>query len=1189
MDDVAAPSPNGNPSFVVPSPKENPRFDPYAFPADDLVSQSGNVSSYHSSTPLQLSVHPKTYLPPGNPSSHVKIPHEKGLESYPNQFSTYLHSPTQGAHPAAQSGQQFIHPSSKLENDSGNISADSVHLLKPTHFQQFTSETQVSQCQNGVLTQQGDWKPAKPKKKKKPKAVETGGGEVVKKIKKPPKSKELTTSAPIPQLLNNEESLTVGDGFPVASKAPSDLTREPKVLCAKNAAPILPVSTSFRDSMGFLHSIQAPGSFTNTPSLPATTTATTFTNSIRFFLDDRRHSVESIEMPTSRPASRTSTISSSSSNPEGKTKEASESISMSKILEIIEREKSLGSSSPCKRRRTAKPQHIQEAEEEAKKFAAASAVQGIISAGSPAENPKPKHQESAKKLEQTNTARHGPGVLPQGTAGERSRVGSKASSPNVPALNLSQHSNDSTDSQPKQTLPPFPDQAAVGTVCSSSTPVISKSTPHPVLHDTMLSTASGMAATSSFIHSDISKLPGSSAVNRQISTGPDHNTFQNPLLTDQSVFHQPQNRSDTQILSRSAKMNGNFFKPSIQENTQIITSHPQHGTGMPNTSTLHSVPTASTTTKSNLQSFDDAVLEEKILNDLSSPSAPMSLSAAAQSHLSNPQSTNQSVFHGSPSPSAPAQLMNGSHGEHMSSKQPSLSAPDTLMDVKVQDLVPSLTCDLNNSWSQTADMISGNDSLLSQYPSSATTPTSTPKKPKKKRSPNKPKTVQSSASSSYSLSMGTSSSGTLPPFGAFAGLKMNITHPPYELTPGGAHPQHQIAQANSALLSAGVKCPVNKKKAKKSKSQTQSADEGTDRKLSKGSAILQEPLRECNSNLKSAGNGDKNELLAAAGTGKTVRPATNTNAHIFKPGILSVTSTRPICSVNSSTLNSERGDLNSIKPCIDHHSDFKPGSNGVIHQRTVAGSAAVNSKLENVYGNSIKQTILPEKSDVKTGLNGISLNPVFEGASRTSVKAPAVMDGLYQKLFMEVIRKTPLTAPADDIKKAPISTTTLMDGITKTPVSAPHLMDGISKTPVRSSTAMDGFNRKQSMDAYPVKQDAMDAASMKPVDAAASSGGVEPASGVDNKAKSGTGFLLNGAVHSLSSTISHMGSQTIKPSPSPPTKQQPNFVHGSPKEELDDRLRNNRIEHVPKCNCLGPNCKWGKELVSFICLLWCFV
>ena len=1341
MDDVAAPSPSGNPGFVAPSPKETPRFDPYAFPADDHVSQSGNVSSYHSSTPLQLSVHPKTYLPPGNPSSLVKNSHEKCLEPYPNQFSTCLHSPTQGAHPAAQSGQQFIHPSSKLENDSGNMSTDNVHLLKPTQFQQFTSEKQVSQCENGVLGQQADWKSGKPKKKKKPKAAEVGGAEVVKKVKKPPRAKELTTSTPIPQMLSNEDSFTVGDGFSVASKAPSDLTREPKVLCAKNAAPILPVSTAFRDTMGFLHSVQAPGSFTTTPSLPpTTTTATTFTNSIRFFLDDRRHSVDSLELPTSRPASRTSTISSSSSNAEGKTKESSESVSMSKILEIIEREKSLGSSSPCKRRRTAKPQHIQEAEEEAKKYAAANAVQGMISAGSQAENPKPKNQESAKKLEQTictKGGRNGAAVLPQGTSGESSRVGSSVSSPNASALKLSQLSNDSSDSQPKQTLLPFSEEVAGGVVCGSRTPVISKSTSHPVQPETKPSPTSGKAATSSFVHSDISKLPGSLSANSQISTGQNsHNPFQSPMQTDQSVFHQPQNRNDPQILSRSAKVNGNFIKSSLQENTQIITPHLQHGTGMPDTSTLQSVPTASTATKSNLQSFDQTVLEEKILNNLSSSGAPMSLSAAAQSHLSNLQSTIQSLFHGSPSSSATVQVASGSCGEHLPSIGPALSSPDSLMDVKVQDLEPSLTCDLNNSWSQTADMISRNDSLLPQYPSNATTPTSTlkdsllpqypssattptptptptPKKPKKKRSPNKPKNVQSHSPSGYSVSVGVSSSGTLPPFGAFAGLKMNMIHPSYQLTPSGAHPQQPLAQANSTLSSTGTKCPVSKKKAKKSRSQTQSADEGTDRKLIKGSATLQEPLRECNSNLKPVGSGDKNELLATGGNCKTVKPATNTNAHIFKTGIhsvSSVTSTRLVCD-NSGALSSEKGDPDNVKQCIDHHSDFKPGSNGVIQQRTVAGSTVVSNKLETMCGCSVKQTTLPEKNDVKTGLNGISLSTAMEGTIRTTVKSSAVMDGLNRKVPLDGIGKTTAKAVVDDIKttarapavvdaisrtlvrtpalmdgnnkipgraptvmdghsgtpvrtptvmdghsgtpvrtptvvdglsgtpvwtptvmdglsgtpvrtrtvvdgmsKTPVGDPTVMDGISKTSVRAPGVMDGTSKTPagfppmvdgisktpvraptmmdgvskipvgdptvvvgvskmpVRSSAAMDGFDRKQSMDAYLMKQDCMDASDMKPLDAAASVSGIEPVGGVGSKAKSGSGFMLNGALPSMSSTFSHMGSQTTK-SPSPVPKQEPGFLHRTPKEELDDRLRNNRVESAPKCDCLGPNCE----------------
>ena len=131
---------------------------------------------------------------------------------------------------------------------------------------------------------------------------------------------------------------------------------------------------------------------------------------------------------------------------------------------------------------------------------------------------------------------------------------------------------------------------------------------------------------------------------------------------------------------------------------------------------------------------------------------------------------------------------------------------------------------------------------------------------------------------------------------------------------------------------------------------------------------------------------------------------------------------------------------------------------------------------------------------------------------------------------------------------------------------------GVSKMSVRSSAAMDGFDRKQSMDAYLMKQDCMDASDMKPLDAAASVSGIEPVGGVGSKAKSGSGFMLNGALPSMSSTFSHMGSQTTK-TPSPVPKQEPGFLHRTPKEELDDRLRNNRVESAPKCNCLGPNCE----------------
>lgn len=143
----------------------------------------------------------------------------------------------------------------------------------------------------------------------------------------------------------------------------------------KAAAPSLLSSLYMSsDSSTSPHPYSYQGSNVMMSSMPPTP-PTNFSNlNLRSLPDGRRQSMDSQDQPASRPGSRASTASTTSSTCESKTKEPVDSIPLSKVLEIIEREKALGSSSPCKRRRTAKPQHIQDAEEEAKKYAALNAT-----------------------------------------------------------------------------------------------------------------------------------------------------------------------------------------------------------------------------------------------------------------------------------------------------------------------------------------------------------------------------------------------------------------------------------------------------------------------------------------------------------------------------------------------------------------------------------------------------------------------------------------------------------------------------------------------------------------------------------------------------------------------------------------------------------------------------------------------
>ncbi|KAL8616965.1 hypothetical protein ACOMHN_041883 [Nucella lapillus] len=363
MDNVATPPPSRNVlGFMVPSPKEMPGLDPYAFPADD----SGPSPRVLSTKPMQLSVHPRTLLPPGNPLPHNGSHYQRAADFFQQQqqqqqFPASLHSPVHGSQPS-QPDQQFTHPSSRLENDTV-VCGQMDQVMKQVYFQSTGGEISPSSgfMADAHLTVE------KAKKKKKPK-------------KNLGEDKEMNMLQPVnagsfPPLqramIDNTQSVGTGSLGRVDYKTHADVMTETTSFGTKSPASVL---SSSGDSNSMPPG-QSPGSH-GIPCFPTTTSATTFTNSLPSVPLNRRLSSDSVELPISRPASRTSTVSTSSGSSEGKLKEAAESVSLSKILEIIEREKMLGSSNPCKRRRTAKPQHIQEAEEEAKKFAAANTPQG---------------------------------------------------------------------------------------------------------------------------------------------------------------------------------------------------------------------------------------------------------------------------------------------------------------------------------------------------------------------------------------------------------------------------------------------------------------------------------------------------------------------------------------------------------------------------------------------------------------------------------------------------------------------------------------------------------------------------------------------------------------------------------------------------------------------------------------------
>ncbi|KAK7507339.1 hypothetical protein BaRGS_00001274, partial [Batillaria attramentaria] len=323
--------------------------DPYAFPAEE----------------------------PSHSDLALNTANGRGVPS-PNPKTLPLHQT-----PCLQMNMQFPYPAQH--------NASSYQLAGHTSLN--SHEQDLSSFQDSVKKE--------PVKKKKGKSVVGGDGVKVKKPKKTKKVKDLLQPSAALQdgMVGGPPQ---GTGY-VADSPYSDATYhsasgDPRhnILCAKIAAPFIPSHLSASsESDSSSHSYPYPGSNITSSPLPPTPPSNFSSvnlNSLKTLPDSQRQSLDSLDQPSSRPASRASTVS-TSSNSETRTKESADVIPLSKVLEIIEREKALGSSNPCKRRRTAKPQHIQNAEEEAKKFAASNNAKAV--AGGPAMQKLPPVSSSA--------------------------------------------------------------------------------------------------------------------------------------------------------------------------------------------------------------------------------------------------------------------------------------------------------------------------------------------------------------------------------------------------------------------------------------------------------------------------------------------------------------------------------------------------------------------------------------------------------------------------------------------------------------------------------------------------------------------------------------------------------------------------------------------------------------------------
>ncbi|KAL8616966.1 hypothetical protein ACOMHN_041884 [Nucella lapillus] len=84
--------------------------------------------------------------------------------------------------------------------------------------------------------------------------------------------------------------------------------------------------------------------------------------------------------------------------------------------------------------------------------------------------------------------------------------------------------------------------------------------------------------------------------------------------------------------------------------------------------------------------------------------------------------------------------------------------------------------------------------------------------------------------------------------------------------------------------------------------------------------------------------------------------------------------------------------------------------------------------------------------------------------------------------------------------------------------------------------------------------------------------------GVAKKMKPGVGMVRNGSLPDFKKGLPPLGAAMAGTPSTPGPKLEPSFVHMSPEEELKDRLRNNRVESVPKCSCLGDDYQFNESM-----------
>ena len=1292
MDDVAIPSVSTNPGVMVPSPKDVLQCDPYAFPSDDPVPHPTADGNYHTSKSLQLSFHSKSVL-----SSGHLLPQPGGLEadvdSLKLQFPPFVQSAACDVDHSKQLAPRFLPPSSESEG-IGTSPTQPRHIHLKAHLlpERLSSGNEFFQHQNGASFQRKDGASDKQTKKKKQSKPVDG---IVTSMMQNKAEIQSMVCAMTP-LVNSGQSVLSGDTFPLEFKTHPDIVRERNRVSANPGmcASVMPDKLS-REKCISPHSAQTPGTISIATFVPTTATAATFTNSIEMLPRDRRQSADSVDLPSSRPASRTSTASSCSSNAEGKNKEVAESISMSKIMEIIEREKLLGSPSPCKRRRTAKPQHIQEAEEEAKRYAAANSAQSsnscanladVVSvsqpsslktflAGSPTVN-----QSVPLALPQEKAASFGerPQLSSIGTGGmDTTQVSNKPCKSEVAKLFCQ---NEETKQQcetegEKQSSK----NEGVKLLHPLTEPVDNKS--GSTVHDTAEITHFASHMTDAVARPDISgmvrvsctsvHIPGKCGVERQQSGDEfvPHDTDVSDIAIKQPApasstpdfiyageFEQANLRSKTENIQCTKPLSAQTshsvvfsnddsdFRSSVQKK-----SHHTHSHLKADISTKQCTPAA-------LGSFhcdNETVFEETSKDTISSPDVPSPYDSGNSNHVPSFKSSGHNSFH---QVSVPHEWQSDAQGQVTNTGQMPTQPLSELVHVRGHAEQPLEDAGNHEIWSQTEsdfDSLSHHSQLTSTPVSwkpekkvpSASLPRVVPSQrstvsvdavPRPKKKLSSAVVSQSSPSSVDGLSGDLSPVGTLPPFGAFAELKTEVVHPFSGCVPKGLHEQLCVQPKSNT----GVKQSPNGQRAKHSRSLTTLA--GCDRvnkEYIKGS-IVQEPLRD-HSNLKSVGSTIKNEL-GASNVHQNIKSSSNVNTLNVKLD----PSSRPACGSRGAL------SIDSVSnPYLlsNHVLETRPGSSVSANPKPHTDSKVVNNKMDSAYSSNSKQVVPLNKHGMKTlndyhvthfhphkSVHGKTQESLTPGTRVARIEASPCSrsqqtgaghnsKGLHETFTMiqnnafsaQGVQSTNclslVTAPPAVLNgvSAPLQTQTRYS---KTEVITSPSVEG-SQVPLRSDSTIDGKgtsskvvipsvyeeNMKPDLLQYALNKEHKEHASVQRAscvrtgcDDAGNKYYSGPAVGgglpliADRKVKLGDQRMLNGEAPHFKNTPPQRRSPAAKPAGSTTPKLEPRTDFSSPEEELDDRLRNNRTESVPKCGCLGPDCKliWTWWSGMLWCKLW---